>query len=48
MVPALIGLALVLIVAIAADYRVLNALICLFTSICHRALIPASKGKTHD
>ena len=48
MVPALIGLALVLIVAIAADYRVMNALICLFTSIYRRALTPVAKGKDHD
>lgn len=36
MSAATIGLALVLIVSIAADYRVLNALICLYKSFTQR------------
>lgn len=36
MSAALIGFVLVLIVAIAADYRVLTALICLFKSLTQR------------
>ena len=45
---ALTGFAIVLIVAIAADYRVLNALICLFKSLTHRAFSPDAKGKQND
>ncbi len=44
----LTGIALVMIVAIAADYRVLNALICLFKSITHRTFTPDAKGNQND
>ena len=52
MSAALSGFALVLIVAIAADYRVLNALICLFKSLTRKVagLTPAmdAKGNQND
>jgi len=48
MSAAIIGFVLVFVVAIAADYRVLGALICLFNSIKRRALTPDIKGKSND
>ena len=48
MPSALAGPAIMLIVTIAADYRVLNALICLSSSIYRRTFNPVAKGKSHD
>lgn len=48
MTSALLGFALFLIVAIAADYRVLNSLFCLFKSLTHRAFSPDAKGNHND
>lgn len=48
MSAALFGFFLFLIVAIAADFRVLNALICLFKSLTHRALNSNAKGNQND
>lgn len=45
MSSAIIGLLLVFVVAIAADFRVLNALICLSKSIKHRLQTRITKGK---
>ncbi len=52
MSAALLGFFLFLIVAIAADFRVLNALICLFKSLTQRPgsklLTSNAKGKPND
>jgi len=39
------GFFVVLLVSIAADFRVLDALICLSKSLIRRALNPVAKGK---
>ncbi len=44
----LIGIVFVLIIAIAADFRVLNALICLFKSLTHRVFASDAKGRQND
>ncbi len=47
MSTVLAGIFLVVVISIAADFRVLNALICLTKSL-FRALNPVAKGKTND